>query len=60
MKKKKYIQPNIKSLTMEEDLMAAISGGESNGKNPVEVEPGESGEEGGAKDNTWHTNSVWD
>lgn len=60
MEKKNYIQPNIKCLIVQEDLMAALSGGETNGNNTITINPEETPEEGSAKDNTWHTTSVWD
>ncbi len=62
MKKKNYIQPDIKWITTsEEGLMAAsITGTTTDGQTKVEVDPYPTDQEGGAKDNTWHTTSVWD
>lgn len=61
MKKKNYIQPNIKSLTVEEDLMAAsFENVNTNGKNNIDADSNPTDQDGGAKDNTWHTTSVWD
>lgn len=62
MEKKNYIQPDIKWITTsEEGLMAAsINGTTTDGLKDVDVNPEATDQEGGAKDNTWHTTSVWD
>lgn len=62
MEKKNYIQPEIKWIVAEENLMAAsLNGSTTDGtKGDVTVDPDPTDQEGGAKDNTWHTTSVWD
>ncbi len=59
MKKKTYIQPNIKWMTMEDNLMAAASI-QTDSKNKMDVDENETSEGGGAKENTFSTTSVWD
>ena len=62
MEKKLYIQPEIKSLTVGEDLMAAsIESVNTNGQNDIDYDSGATDQDGGAKENTWaNTPSVWD
>lgn len=62
MEKKQYIQPEIKSLTVEENLMAgSVTGSQTDGKNNVDCNNEATNQDAGAKENTWaNTPSVWD
>lgn len=57
--KRNYIQPEIKWITAEDNLMIISNATTDGSENDIEVNTEGTNQEGGAKGNTWNTTSKW-
>jgi hypothetical protein len=58
--KKNYIQPEIKWITAEDNLMNISNATTDGSEDDIEVNTEGTNQPGGAKGNTWNPTSEWD